>query len=267
MQATEFTTIKVDVHDALARVTLARPEVHNAFNETMIRELTEVFAHLAGRDDVRAVVLGGEGKSFSAGADVDWMRRMAGQTEEANLADASRMADMLYTIDRLPKPLVARVQGAALGGGVGLLACADIVIATRDTRIGTTEVRLGILPSVISPFVLRRIGYGRARAHFLLGDRFDAAWGLQIGLVHRLVDVEVDLDDAVHDVLTQLLAGGPRAQAETKQLLTKLVGEPSLDAQRRLTVETIARVRASEEGQEGLSAFLAKRKPAWHPPK
>jgi len=261
----KLTTIKLDLQGPVARVMLARPEVHNAFNDTMIGELTEVFEQLAVNNDVRVVVLGGEGKSLSAGADVEWMRRMAGQSEEENVADAARMATMLYTIDHLPKPVVMRVHGAALGGGVGLIACADIVIASRDAKMGTTEVRLGILPSVISPFVVRKIGYGRARAHFLLGDRFDAAWAFQTGLVHRLVDHEVDLEDAVRDVVAQLLAGGPRAQSESKSLLSKLVAEPSLDAQRKLTVETIARVRASEEGKEGLSAFLDKRKPAWHP--
>lgn len=259
------TTIKLDVQGAVARVTLARPEVHNAFNDTMIAEMTEVFEQLAQTDDVRVVVLGGEGRTFSAGADIEWMRRAAGQSEEENLADAGRMAMMLYTIDRLPKPLVVKVQGAALGGGVGLVACADVVICTRDAKIGTTEVRLGILPSVISPFVLRKIGYGRARAHFLMGDRFDGAWALEIGLVHRLVDHDVDLEDAAHDVVMQLLAGGPHAQAEIKRLLAKLALNPDPEVQRLLTVETIARTRAGAEGKEGLQAFLEKRKAAWHP--
>jgi methylglutaconyl-CoA hydratase len=257
-------TIKLDVQAPVARVTLARPEVHNAFNETMIEELTAIFRELRERAEVRVVVLAGEGRSFSAGADIEWMRRAAGQSEEENLADASRMAEMLYNIDRFPKPVVARVQGAALGGGVGLIACADIVVASRDAKLGTTEVRLGILPAVISPFVVRKIGYGRARAHFLLGDRFDAAWAFQTGLVHRLVDHDADLDPAVHDVVAQLLAGGPGAQAETKQLLWTLINSAP-DVQRHATVETIARVRSSGEGREGLSAFLEKRKPSWHP--
>lgn len=266
MQATdEMTTIKLDVQGPVARVMLARPEVHNAFNNRMVTELTTAFDELARRADVRVVVLGGEGRSFSAGADIEWLRSADSQSEAENLADATRLARMLYTIDELPKPLVVRVQGAALGGGVGLLACADVVIASREARIGTTEVRLGIVPAVISPFVVRKMGYGRARAHFLLGDRFDAAWAFQTGLVHRLVDHEVDLDAAVHDVVAQLLAGGPTAQAEIKQLLSRLLAEGAPDAQRRCTIETIARVRASEEGQEGLRAFLEKRKPDWHP--
>ena len=264
--STSPSTIKIELQGGVARVTLARPDVHNAFNDTMIRELTEAFSDLGAREDVRVVVLAGEGRSFSAGADVEWMRSAATRTEEENLADASRLAAMLGAIDGCPKPVVVRVQGAALGGGVGLMACGDVVVAARDARIGTTEVRLGILPAVISPFVLRKIGYGRARAHFVLGDRFDAGWAFQIGLVHRLVDHEADLDTAVHDVVQQLLAGGPAAQAETKRLLGRLLADPSAESQTRTTVETIARVRVSDEGREGLGAFLEKRKPRWHPP-
>lgn len=259
------TTIKIQVEGPLARVTLARPEVHNAFNDAMIADLTVAFRDLGQRDDVRVVLLAGEGRSFSAGADVEWMRSAAARTQEENLADASRMADMLSAIDTCPKPVVVRVQGAALGGGVGLMACGDVVVAVRDARMGTTEVRLGILPAVISPFVIRKIGYSRARAHFLMGDRFDASWGFQIGLVHRLVEHEADLDAAVHDVVAQLLAGSPAAQAETKTLVGRLQADLDPASQRAMTVETIARVRVSEEGREGLGAFLEKRKPRWHP--
>lgn len=257
--------IKLEFDGPVARVLLARPDVHNAFNDQMIRALTEAFHDLAGRDDVRVVVLAGEGRSFSAGADIEWMRSAACRTEEENLADASRLAAMLEAIDACPKPVVVRVHGAALGGGVGLMACGDVVVAARDARMGTTEVRLGILPAVISPFVVRKIGYGRARAHFLLGDRFDAALAREMGLVHRVVDEEADLDAAVHDVVAQLLAGGPQAQTESKLLLRRLVADPSPVPQTRMTVETIARVRVSDEGREGLGAFLEKRKPRWHP--
>lgn len=257
--------IKLDFDGPLARVTLARADVHNAFNDQMIRALTEAFHDLSNRDDVRVVVLAGEGRSFSAGADLEWMRDAASRTEEENLADASRLAAMFEAIDTCSKPVVVRVQGAALGGGLGLMACADVVVAVRDARLGTTEVRLGILPAVISPYLVRKIGYGRARAHFLLGDRFDAAWALAIGLVHRLVDTEADLDAAVHEVVMQLLAGGPRAQAESKLLLRRLMADAGSEAQTRMTAETIARVRVSDEGREGLGAFLEKRKPRWHP--
>ncbi|NDD30193.1 MAG: enoyl-CoA hydratase/isomerase family protein [Proteobacteria bacterium] len=261
--STAPTTINIDIQGGVARVTLARPEVHNAFNDTMICELRHAFTDLGRRDDVRVVVLAGEGRSFSAGADVEWMRSAAQRTEAENLEDAGRMAAMLGAIDGCPKPVVVRVQGAALGGGVGLMACADIVVATRDARVGTTEVRLGILPAVISPFVLRKIGYGRARAHFLMGDRFDAAWAFEIGLVHRLVEQEADLDGAVNEVVAQLLAGSPAAQAETKRLLGRLLEASTPEAQTPITVETIARVRVSDEGREGLGAFLEKRKPRW----
>lgn len=258
-----LTTIRVQRDGAIARLWLARPDVHNAFNDTMIAEITQACQQLDADETVRVIVLGGEGKSFSAGADVEWMRRMAGYSFEENQRDADRMSGMLAALDGLNKPLIARVHGAALGGGVGLLACADIAVAVRGARIGTTEVRLGILPSVIGPYVLRKIGMAQARVHFLMGDRFDADEAGRMGLVHQVVEDVAALDAAIRHLTTELLAGSPAAQAECKKLLRALSANPVVAFQRELTVQTIARARASAEGQEGLAAFLEKRQPEW----
>jgi methylglutaconyl-CoA hydratase len=259
-------TLELTVSNGVARLWLSRPEVHNAFNEVMIAEMTQLCADLDADDSVRAIVLGGRGKTFSAGADVEWMRRMAGYGAADNRADAGRMAAMLAALDGLGKPLVARVHGAALGGGVGLIACADLVVVTRGAKIGTTEVRLGILPSVIGPYVLRKIGFAHCRHHFLLGDRFDADEAWRIGLVSHVVDDEAALDARVDSLLTELRAGSPAAQRECKRLLRQLGATTDPAMQIEETVETIARARASSDGQEGLAAFLEKRAPSWSAP-
>ncbi|MBM3460472.1 MAG: enoyl-CoA hydratase/isomerase family protein [Armatimonadetes bacterium] len=258
-----FTTLRLDRRGAVATLTLSRPEVHNAFNEHMIADLTAACQALADDNSVRVVVLAADGKSFSAGADIDWMQRMAASSQDENRADAARMAEMLHAINELPKPVVARVQGAALGGGAGLLACADVVVAVRAARIGMTEVKVGLLPSVIGPFVLRKIGGSWARAHFLLGDRFDAATAREMGLVHEIVDDVAALDARVEAIVGEMLEGSPAAQAEAKHLLRALAADPDPARQRALTAETISRVRASDEGREGLRAFMEKRKPSW----
>ena len=258
-----YSTLSLTVSGPVARITLARPEVHNAFNEHMIADITAACAAIASDSHVRVVVLAGEGRSFSAGADIDWMQRMAASSEEANRADADRMSGMLCALDQLPQPVVARVQGAALGGGTGLVSIADIAIATRSARLGTTEVKVGLLPAVIGPFVLRKIGLSQARAHFLLGDRFDAETALRLGLVHEVVESDEALDLRVEAVVTELLAGSPAAQAEAKQLLRTLSTLHDPAAQRSLTASTIARVRASAEGREGLASFTEKRPPSW----
>src|SRR5438067_3656820 len=232
------------------RITMSRPEQRNAFDAALIQELTGAFA---GVGDVRAVVLAGEGKSFSAGADVEWMRAAAELSYEGNVADARRLRMMLETIDSCPAPVIARVQGHALGGGCGLVACSDIAIAARDTQFAFSEVKLGIIPAVISPFALAKIGASAARRYFVTGERFDAQTALRIGLAHEVVD---DLDGAVGRIITELRSAGPEAARHAKQLV--LERPDSLGTERR-----IAQRRTSDEGQEGLRAFLEKRKPAW----
>jgi methylglutaconyl-CoA hydratase len=256
--------VLVERSGAVARVVLARPEVRNAFNADLISALTDAFANLADEpaDALRVVVLSGAGPVFCAGADVEWMRDAAAMDLDANEADAGRLATMLETIDTCPVPVVARVHGAALGGGMGLCAVSDLVVATAEATFGFTETRLGILPAVIGPYAIAKIGEGQARALFLPGTRFTAARAERIGLVHEVVADENDLDVRVGELLEDLLAAGPTAVREAKALIRRLRGQPGAQA-RALTVAAIARQRTSAEGQEGLSAFLDKRNPSW----
>jgi methylglutaconyl-CoA hydratase len=248
----------------VARVTLARPEVRNAFNAELIASLDATFAELAAEpaDRLRAVVLAGEGRSFSAGADIAWQKAALGLTLGENQADAGRLHDMMATIDRCPVPVVARVHGAALGGGMGLCAVSDVVLASADTRFGFTETKLGILPAVIAPFVVAKIGESQARALFPTGERFGADRALSIGLVHEVLPDEAALDARVEAVVDELLGAGPTAAREAKAVIRALRGLDAADA-RDLVVGIAARQRVSEEGQEGLSAFLEKRPAAW----
>jgi methylglutaconyl-CoA hydratase len=232
------------------RITLARPDRRNAFDATLINELAEAFVAV-GR--ARAVVLAGEGPSFSAGADVDWMRASAELSYEENLADANALRAMLEAIDGCPAPVVVRVQGHALGGGAGLVAASDIAIAAPDAVFAFSEVKLGIIPAVVSPFVLARIGPGAARRYFVTGERFTAETALRIGLVHELA---ADLDAAVERVVGELLGAGPQAARWAKRLVRERPPGPE-------TARWIAERRTSEEGQEGLRAFLEKRPPSW----
>jgi methylglutaconyl-CoA hydratase len=256
--------VLVERSGAVARVMLARPEVRNAFNADLISALTDAFANLADEppDALRVVVLSGAGPVFCAGADVEWMRAAAGLDLDANEADAARLATMLETIDTCPAPVIARVQGAALGGGMGLCAVSDIVVATADATFGFTETRLGILPAVIGPYAIAKIGESQARALFLPGSRFDASRAQRIGLVHEVAVDEAALDARVGGLIDDLLAAGPTAVREAKALIHRLRGQPGPQA-RALTVAAIARQRTSPEGQEGLAAFLDKRDPAW----
>ncbi len=232
------------------RITMSRPEQRNAFDAAVIEELTEAFADVG---NVRAVVLAGEGKSFSAGADVEWMRAAAELSYEGNVADARRLRMMLETIDSCPAPVIARVQGHALGGGCGLVACSDIAIAAPDTKFAFSEVKLGIIPAVISPFALAKVGASAARRYFVTGERFDAETALRIGLVHELAE---DIDAAVDGLLDELRSAGPEAARHAKKLV--LERPDGLATERR-----IAQRRTSEEGQEGLRAFVEKRDPSW----
>jgi methylglutaconyl-CoA hydratase len=233
------------------RITLARPERRNAFDAALISQLAEAFVDV-GR--ARAVVLAGEGPSFSAGADVDWMRSSVELSYDENVADALALRRMLEAIDGCPAPVIARVQGHALGGGAGLVACSDVVVAAPDAVFAFSEVKLGIVPAVISPFVLGKIGPSAARRYFLTGERFDAETALRIGLVH---EVAADLDAAVDRILAELRTGGPRAVRAAK----RLVLDAPLDGTE--TARRIAERRTSEEGQEGLRAFVERRKPSW----
>ncbi|HUP26835.1 MAG TPA: enoyl-CoA hydratase-related protein [Chloroflexia bacterium] len=253
----------VTTEGKVLRVALNRPEVHNAFNQELIEEITAVFTGIAKgtEPEVRAVVLSGEGKSFCAGADVNWMKASLEFSDDENKADATRLAKMLEAVESCPCPVVAAVHGSALGGGAGLIAACDIVIAAQGTRFAFSEAKLGIAPAVISPFVVRKIGVGHARALFLTAERFDSDRALQIGLVHRVVGAD-ELDSEVQREIGEILTASPAAIPVIKSLLATLPLCSAEDA-RTVTVETIARLRTSPEGQEGLRAFLEKRKPGW----
>jgi methylglutaconyl-CoA hydratase len=242
--------LRVERDGAILRVTMARPERRNAFGAALIAELAGAFADVG---DARAVVLAGEGESFSAGADVEWMRASAALSHDENVADALRLRAMLEAIDGCPAPVVARVQGHALGGGLGLLACSDVVVCESGTQFAFSEVKLGIVPAVISPFALAKIGSGPARRYFVTGERFGTDVALRIGLVHEVTD---ELDSSVDAVVDQIASAGPEAARAAKELARRpLSGEE--------TARSIAERRTSDEGQAGLAAFLEKRSPPW----
>ena len=257
-----FQSLTLERDARIATVTIRRPEIHNAFNDEVVGELTDAFRELADDADVRVVILAGEGKTFSAGADLNWMRRMVDYTREENERDARALAGMYQAIDRCPKPVIARVQGAALGGGAGLVAVADIAVAARGTRFAFSEVRLGIIPSVISPFVLGRIGVTHAREYFLTGERFDADRAADMGLVAHVVEADA-LDDEVARVAAEILRCGSEAVSEAKALIFRVAGGEDDAAIEQDTCRRIAERRASAEGQEGMRAFLEKRPPSW----
>ena len=256
-----FEHLRVERRGIAAWVTLNRPDVHNAFNERLIAELHTAFERLSADDDLRAVVLQGAGRSFCAGADLHWMRASLDYTHDENVADALRMADMFRAIDRCRHPVIGRIHGAALGGGAGLTAVCDIAIAAEDTRFGFTEARLGIAPAVISPFATRKIGESAARALFLTAERFDATRALAIGLVHQVVPIS-ELDDAVLATLRNIGQSAPQGVRAAKRLAMTVTGMDDAEA-RALTAETIAGLRVTPEGQEGLRAFLEKRRAEW----
>jgi len=260
-------SIQIADHGGVRRITLNRPQVHNAFDDGLIAELTAALEQAGHDGTVRAVVLSGEGASFSAGADLNWMRSMVGASEAENREDSLRLAALMRTLQYLPKPTIARVNGAAYGGGVGLVACCDIAIGVDSARFGLTEVKLGLVPAVISPYVIQAIGLRHARRLFVTGELFDAATALQIGLLHQCVPAD-QLDEAVNAVIALLTKAGPVAQAEAKQLALRMAGADEARALQldRENAALIARLRVSEEGQEGLGAFLSKRAAAWCAP-
>ena len=262
----DWTALDLDRRaDGVAVLTMNRPAVFNAFDETLIAELDDAFAQLGADAGVRVIVLAGAGKHFSAGADLQWMQRAAAASEDDNRADARRFAAMLARIAACPKPTLARVQGAALGGGVGLVAACDMAVAADAASFAVSEARMGILPAVIGPHLVNAVGLREARRLALTARRIDAAEALRVGLVQQVVPAE-GLDAAVEACIADLLACGPAAQAEIKQLYARLAPGPVTAEVRELTAQTIARVRTTAEAREGFAAFLAKRKPNWNAP-
>jgi methylglutaconyl-CoA hydratase len=250
----------VENKDGVARVTLNRPEVRNAFDDAVIKQLHDAFVSLGKDSSVRAVVLAGNGPAFCAGADLNWMKRMAGYGYEQNLADAQGLADMLAALDRMPKPTIARVHGPAFAGGTGLVAACDIAVGTPEAKFCFSEAKLGLSPATISPHVIRAIGERAARRYFLTAEVFDAQEAFRIGMLSILTD---KLDEAINDLLKHLLAGGPEAMKEIKALIRAVSSRPLDDALVADTARRIAEIRVSPEGREGIASFLEKRKPKW----
>lgn len=245
-------------------LTLTRPEVRNAFDDEMIRALTSEFDSLATDESVRLVVFQGEGKSFCAGADINWMKRMKNYTQEENYLDSRALSGLFETIDLIPKPVIARVQGAALGGGTGLVSVCDYVIASEETKFGLTEVQLGLVPAVISPFVMAKIGVSNARAYFLSGEIFSATKAYELGLVHKVVPAG-HLNDELEETVSSFLSAAPQAQRTAKRLI-RGVRELALEGEDKVidfTCKTIASLRVTQEAQEGMASLLEKRTPAW----
>jgi methylglutaconyl-CoA hydratase len=247
---------------ATARVFLNRPEVRNAFNDEVIAELTDAFTQLGAEADLRAIVLGGEGKAFCAGADLSWMRAMADYTWEENRGDAARLAEMLWTIYSCPVPVIGRIHGDCYAGGVGLAAVCDVLVAANGVNFCLSEAKLGLLPATIAPYVIRALGEQAARRYFTTAERFDAAAAKALGFVHECVPPAA-LDETVAAIVAALVANGPSAVRACKRLVQDVAGQPISDALRADTAHRIADIRASSEGKEGVQAFLNKRAPAW----
>lgn len=262
MAGREYQFIRVSDFTGTTHIHLTRPDLHNAFNEVVIAEITAAFEAAGSDEAVRVVVLAGEGKSFCAGADIEWMRRMVDYSFEENVADAMQMARMLRTIRECPKPVIARVHGAAFGGGVGLIAACDMAIATSAAIFCLSEVKLGIIPAVISPFVTEKIGPGAMRRYALTAERFDAATAMRIGLINEVADSLELMDEWIAEVARSIECNGPTAVRACKGVLSDVSGL-DWDHVQRMTAERIARLRVSPEGQEGLNAFLEKREPDW----
>jgi methylglutaconyl-CoA hydratase len=258
----KWQTLKVAIRGRLATIMLNRPDVSNALNETLVKELESGFRELADSGEIRVIVLASTGKCFSAGADLRWMKTMADLSEEENIADAYRFAAMLRTIYTCPKPVIARVHGDAYGGGVGLIAAADIAVAADSACFSLSEVKLGLIPATISPYVIRAIGARAARRYFITAERFDAAEALRIGLLHKIAPTDA-LDSVIESLVAAVLQNGPGAVARSKQLVHDLDGQSLTDELLADTALRIARTRATDEAREGVRAFLEKRLPAW----
>lgn len=259
-----FTTLTVNVEQHVATVTLNRPDVRNAFNETVIGELTGAFRALGDTPEVRVIVLAGNGPAFCAGADLNWMKKMAGYSDDENRADALTLAQMLYTIWSCPKPVIARIHGDTYAGGVGVVAACDIAVAAEPAHFCLSEARLGLMPATISPYVIRAMGEQASRRYFITAERFDAAEALRLGFVHAVVPPEA-LDAKVAELTAALVANSPNAVRESKRLVQDVAGSAIDDDLLALTADRIAQIRASEEGREGVRSFLEKRAPSWRP--
>ena len=254
--------LDIAISGSLATVTLNRPEVRNAFNETLIAGLTRAFRELGEDDGIRAIVLAANGPAFCAGADLNWMKKMADYTHEENRADAAQLAEMLRTIYCCPKPVVAKVQGDCYAGGMGLVAACDIALAAEEANFCLSEVKLGLIPATISPYVIKAMGENAARRYFLTAERFSAQEALRIGFVQAVAPAEA-LDTAADGIVKALVSASPHAVKEAKRLVRDVAGQPISDALIADTAERIAAIRASDEGREGVRSFLEKRKPAW----
>jgi methylglutaconyl-CoA hydratase len=257
-----FTTLTITREGHVATVTLNRPDVRNAFNETTIAEIKQAFSELGEDAGLRAIVLAANGPAFCAGADLNWMKKMAGYTHAENQADALQLAEMLRTIYLCPKPVVARVQGDCYAGGMGLVAACDIIVAVEEANFCLSEVKLGLVPATISPYVIKAMGENAARRYFLTAERFGAREALRIGFAHEVVSTET-LDAKVTEIVKALVNNSPNAVQQAKVLVRDVVGQPVNDALLADTAERIAQIRASEQGREGVASFLEKRKPAW----
>lgn len=261
MSEQKFETIKFECNNNIARITLNRPDVHNAFNDVMIKELSTVFSDINERSDIRVVILTGEGKSFCAGADLNWMRRIKDFSYDDNLKESLELADMLYKMYVCSKPTIARVNGAAIGGGTGLVAVCDIAVAASRAKFSFSEVKLGLIPACISPYVMKKCGEGNCREFFLTGERLVAEKAQKAGLVNIVADLE-KIDENIEQIVHNLITSGPDAINMCKVLL-RTIAELPFDKARTYTVEVIAKLRISDEGQEGMAAFLEKRRPQW----
>jgi methylglutaconyl-CoA hydratase len=259
-------SLAIERQGPIGLITMNRPERHNAFDDVLIAEMTESLRSMEAEDGIRVVVLSGAGKSFSAGADLNWMKRMAGFSKEENQRDAMALAALMRTLAHLRKPTVARVHGAAYGGGVGLVACCDVAVASQGAAFSLSEAKLGLIPAVISPYVVSAIGERAARRYFLTAERFDAAEAWRLGLVHDMGSTNDDMDEKIGTLIDAMLTCGPAAQREAKELIRAVAQRPVTSEVIQDTAERIARVRSSPEGREGVGAFLEKRRASWVPP-
>ncbi len=258
-------SLAVERQGPIGLITMNRPERHNAFDDALIAELTDALRSMEAEDGIRVVILSGAGKSFSAGADLNWMKRMAGFSADENRRDAMGLATLMRTLAHLRKPTLARVHGAAYGGGVGLVACCDIAVASQSAAFSLSEAKLGLIPAVISPYVVAAIGERAARRYFLTGERFEAAEAWRLGLVHEITSDFESLDDRVGEIVDAMLACGPVAQREAKDLIRAVASRPVTSELIQDTAERIAKIRSSPEGREGVAAFLEKRRASWIP--
>lgn len=256
-----YTTLRFETNNRIARITFSRPEVHNAFHSGVIKEMRQVFAEIAMNTDIRAVVITGEGKSFCAGADLNWMKAVAEYKFDQNLTESNELAELFNDMYTCTRPIIGRINGAAIGGGAGFVAVCDIAVGAQSAVVSFSEVKIGLVPACIGPYVIKKIGEGRARELFITGERLTADRAKEVGLLNTVVP-DADLDKAINALVQQILTSGPNAISMAKELVSKV---PAMNAAeyKPFTAEMIAKLRNSAEGQEGMAAFLAKRKPHW----